>query len=460
MSSTAIVIEVLAGRHRLATAAGRASLSVLLAQDLAVIPLLLFIFFFGSDLHASVWTGLALALANTALALGLIVATGRILLRPLFRMAASTGASEFFMAATLFVIVAAGVAAARAGLSMALGAFVAGLLLAETEYRKAIEIAIEPFKGVLLGLFLFTVGMAIDFRAIAREPLLLFVSIAALVSIKSLLLIGLALFFRVPWPAAVETGLLLGPGGEFAFVGIGMATTLGLLPSGISSFTLAVTSLSMAFIPLLAAAGQRISQKAAREHRPPEPGLSLAPRAREGHAIVIGHGRVGQVLCLLLDRHRFPFIACDRDPNVVSEHRRRGHEVYFGDATNPAFLKSCGIGQAAAVFVTINEQSAIDEIAKATRSLRPDVLVVSRARDAAHARHLYKIGVTDAVPETIEASLQLSEAALMGLGLAAGPVIASIHELRDEFRQELQAAARQAGLQTTRSIRRKTLRKL
>ena len=456
LSSTAIVIEVLAGQKRLATATGRTSLAILLAQDLAVVPLLLFLFILKAGTGASVWAVLALAGANALLGLGLIVLSGRVLLRPLFKLVASTGASEPFMAATLFVIVATGVAANSAGLSMALGAFVAGILLAETEYRKSIEIAIEPFKGVLLGLFFFTVGMQIDFRELINQPLLVLGAIAALICIKAILLTGLATLFGVPRGAALETALLLGPAGEFAFVGIGLATQLGLLSPDVSSFALAVTSLSMAFIPALGAAGRRISYfERTRRH---DPDLLAMPQPRQGHAIVVGHGRVGQVLCSLLERHVFPFIASDRDPDVVSKHRQRGRDVYFGDATNPAFLKSCGIDHAIAIIVTATGRKAINEIVKTARLVRPDIVIVSRAQDAAHASHLYKIGVNDAVPDTIEASLQLSEASLVGLGLPAGPVIASIHQMRDEFRTELQTAARKSGKQITRAIRRKTLR--
>jgi CPA2 family monovalent cation:H+ antiporter-2 len=345
-----------------------------------------------------------------------------------------------------------------AGLSMALGAFVAGLLLAETEYRKAIETTIDPFKGLLLGLFFFTVGMGIDLRELAREPFWLLASVAGLIAIKATLVMGLGRLFRVPWPAAIETGLLLGPGGEFAFVAIGIATALGITAPPMASFTLAVTSLTMALIPLLAVAARRITDRLERR-RGLDPGLTATPPAgASGHAIVIGHGRVGQIVCGMLERHRFPFVSTDSDPAAVTHYRRRGRQVYFGDATSLAFLKSCGLMDAAAVIVTIHTQAAIDEIVQAVRSLRPEMLIVSRARDAAHARHLYAIGVTDAVPETIEASLQLSEAALVGLGLPAGPVIASIHEQRDEFRRELQDAAGQAGRSDTRSIRAKTLR--
>jgi CPA2 family monovalent cation:H+ antiporter-2 len=160
----------------------------------------------------------------------------------------------------------------------------------------------------------------------------------------------------------------------------------------------------------------------------------------------------------MLERHRFPFLAVDSDPRAVTEYRRQGREVYYGDATNPAFLATCGLMRAAGVFVTTHTPAAIDEIVRLVRSVRPDILIVSRARDALHARHLYAIGVTDAVPETIEASLQLSEAALVGLGLPTGPVIASIHQKRDEFRSELQDAAGQAGPHVSRGIRPKTLK--
>lgn len=457
LSSTAIVIEVLSNQGRLATTAGRTSFSVLLAQDLAVIPILLFVSILGGGASSSVTTSLVLALLNAALAVGAIVIIGRLFLRPLFRLVASAGTSELFVAAALFVIIVTGVAAALAGLSMAMGAFIAGLLLAETEFRKAIETTIGPFKGLLLGLFFFTVGMNIDVRELAREPLWLFASVVGLIGIKSILLTGLARIFRLPWSAAVETGLLLGPGGEFAFVGIGMATTLGLIGSNVSSFTLAVTSITMALIPALSLVARRLAPRFP-EPKALDPELTIAPSGGTEHAIVIGHGRVGQVVCSLLDRHNYHYVAVDNDAAAVPAHRRRGREVYYGNATDAEFLKSCGLMDAKAVIVTVAAEAEIDEIVRQVRALRTDVVIVSRARDAAHARHLYAIGVTDAVPETIEASLQLSEAALIGLGQAIGLVIASIHEKRDEFRRELQQAAARKEAETMHSVRPKRLR--
>jgi CPA2 family monovalent cation:H+ antiporter-2 len=303
-------------------------------------------------------------------------------------------------------------------------------------------------------LFFFTVGMNIDFRELAREPLWLFAAVAGLIAIKSVILVGLARLFHIPWAAAIETGLLLGPGGEFAFVGIGMATTFALVKADVSSFTLAVTSITMALIPVLALVARRLAPKF-RERKPLDPELVVAPHGGTNHAIVIGHGRVGQVVCAMLDRHAQHYLAVDNDTDAVPEQRRSGSEVFYGDATNPEFLKACGLMEAKAVIVTVAAADAIDEIVNVVRNLRPDILIVSRARDAAHASHLYTIGVTDAVPETIEASLQLSEATLMGLGVAAGLVIASIHEKRDELRHELQQAAGRAGIKTTHSIRAK-----
>ena len=457
LSSTAIVVEILSNQGRLATAAGRASFSVLLAQDLAVIPILLFVSILGAGASRSVMTSLVLALLNAALAVGAIVIVGRLFLRRLFRLVASTSTNELFVAAALFVIIGTGVAAALAGLPMALGAFIAGLLLAETEFRKAIETTIGPFKGLLLGLFFFTVGMSIDFRELTRQPLLLFASVVGLIGIKSILLIGLARIFRTPWSAAIETGLLLGPSGEFAFVGIGMATTLGLIEANASSFALAVTSITMALIPVLSHFARHLAPKF-REPKVLDHELAVAPSGGTEHAIVVGYGRVGQVVCSMLDRHGFRYIAVDNDAAAVPGHRRSGRNVYYGNATNPEFLKSCGLMHARAVVVTVAAEAVIDEIVRQVRALRSDVIIVSRARDAAHACHLYSIGVTDAVPETIEASLQLSEATLIGLGLATGLVIASVHEKRDEFRRELQQAAGRSGTETTHSGRTKALR--
>ncbi len=457
LSSTAIVLELLSSQERLTSSVGRASFSVLLAQDLAVIPILLFVSILASRGDGSILSSLATALLQAAAAVVVIVAFGRLLLRPLFRLVAMARSSELFIAAVLFVIVAAGVIANQAGMSMALGAFIAGLLLAETEYRKAIEATVAPFKGILLGIFFFTVGMSIDFREFVREPLLLLGSVVGLIALKSILLTVLGKLFRLSWPVAVETGLLLGPGGEFAFVGLGVAATAGLVDPRIASFTLAVTSVTMALTPVLSMSGRFLAARL-QPIKPDRDGeLSARPTAGRGHAIVVGYGRVGKVVCSLLKEHGISYIAADSDAATVTRDRRDAHDVYYGDAADPNFLESCGLATAAGVIITIHSPAQIDEVVAHVREMRPDVLIVSRARDADHARHLYALGATDAVPETVEASLQLSEAALVGLGVATGLAIASIHEKRDEIRHSLQEAAREAGLEKIHAIKSKAL---
>ena len=455
LSSTAIVLELLSKQERMKTTAGRASFAVLLAQDLAVIPILIFIGLLAAGPQGAVLGSLAKAFVQAVIALAVIVLFGRFLLRPLFRLVASTRSSDLFIATALFVIIAAGVVASQAGLSMELGGFVAGLLLAETEYRKAVEATIEPVKALLIGIFFFTVGMAIDIRTLLREPLLLAGAVAGLIAVKSLLIVGLARLFRLSWPVAVEMGLLLGAGGEFAFVSLVLAAGSNLIDRSTASFALTVTAVTMALIPLLSHFARRFASRLRAAGAAPSE-LTMRPTGRQRHAIVVGYGRVGKVVCALLREHGIPYIAADSDASTVTRDRRDGHDVYYGDAADQKFLEICGLADAAGVIITIHTHNLIDDIVEHVRALRPDVLIVSRARDADHARHLYRLGATDAVPEAIEASLQLSEAALVGLGLPMGPVIASIHEKRDEIRHALQQAARAAGLEETRSVRAKT----
>ncbi|MGE3917744.1 MAG: cation:proton antiporter, partial [Hyphomicrobiaceae bacterium] len=453
LSSTAIVLEVLSRARRMATAAGRASFAVLLAQDLAVIPLFLLISALSVSDSGGVIAGLATALLQAGVALVAIVLVGRFLLRPLYRLVAAPDAAELFIAATLLVVVGAGVSAAAAGLSMALGSFVAGLMLAETEYRKQIEAVIDPFKSLMLGVFFFTIGMRIDVRDVLAQPLAIMLCAVALVVLKSGILLGLMRLFRVPRAAAMEASLTLGPGGEFAFVGVALAISGGIVTAREGGFVLAVTALGMAFIPALHRAGRMAGGLVV---EPPHTEPPVPPESEEGHTIVVGHGRVGRVVADMLERHGRPYLATDSDASTVAAERRRGRPVYLGNATQPGYLERCGLDRAKALVLTIHDQRAVDEIVVRVRKVRPDITIVARARDAEHARHLYAVGVTDAVPETIEASLQLSEAVLVGIGVAVGPVIAAIHEKRDEVRRDLQEAARGAGQDDSRSIRAST----
>ena len=326
-------------------------------------------------------------------------------------------------------------------MSMSIGAFLAGLLLADTEYRKAIEATIDPFKGLLLGVFFFSVGMGLDIGWLLQNLLPVLAASTALLLLKGLIVTGLARLFSLSWRGALESAFLLAAGGEFAFIAIGLGMANGVVQTGIGTFAVAVTTLTMMLIPLLDRVGRKVAARLA--PRPPlEPVLlEMPPDDMAPRAIVVGHGRVGELVADMLDRHGVPYLVTERDAKVVAAWRRRERPIYFGDASTPEFLKRCGIMEAKAVIITIHRQQGIDDLVTVIRNLRTDIVIVARARDAEHASHLYELGVTDAVPETIEASLQLSEAALVGIGVPTGPVIASIHEKRDEFRSVLQAAA-------------------
>ncbi|KQO41103.1 cation:proton antiporter domain-containing protein [Methylobacterium sp. Leaf85] len=436
LSSTAVVLPVLAEQKRLNTPAGRASFAVLLFQDLAVAPMLFAIAVLGRSDGADVGGALALALGQAAIALVLIVVAGRLALRPLFQLVARTRSPELFMAACLLVIVATALTAAASGLSMTLGAFVAGLLLAETEYRRAIEATIDPFKGLLLGVFFVSVGMNLDPAQLMAAPKTILGLSIGLILIKGAVILVAARFLRIPRGVALEAALLLGPGGEFAFVLIGGAIAGGLVPDGLGQAALIVTTVTMIAIPGLASLARRLGKRMSRSNL----GRARAepvPDKQQNRVIIAGYGRVGRQVGEMLARHKIPYLALDADAARVSEHRRLGNPVYFGDSSNPELLRRCDIANARALVVTLDNPRAVEAVVEAARAERRDITIVARARDARHATALYEMGVDDAVPETIEASLQLSEAVLVDVGVPMGLVIASIHERRDEYRAML-----------------------
>ena len=455
LSSTAIVIEQLSEQKRMATATGRTSFSILLFQDLAVVPILFLLGVLDPTTEGSIAAGIFKAFAQAAAALAVIVIVGRFLLQPLFRLVSQTGSHDMFIATTLFVAVGTSFATAAAGLSMALGAFVAGLLLAETEYRRAIEAIVEPIKSLLLGVFFFSVGLSLDPAVLVANPLNIFGMTALLLVLQALIIFGLCRWFGVSKPASIETAALLAPGGEFAFIVLTLALSYGLVSATHTSMLLTSVSLTMALIPTIGAFGRRLAKASA----PPtavDPELSaLPPGDGEIKALVVGYGRVGQLIGDMLEEHKVPYIAADNAAPLVSSVRRQGKPVYFGDVRQIEFLKRCGLDTAKAAIITIHTQSDIDLIVAAIREAYPKLIIVARAKDAEHARHLYSLGVNDAVPETIEASLQLSEAALVGLGVPTGLVIASIHERRDVFRSALQGAAKKAGRESRAFPKRK-----
>jgi len=438
MSSTAIVIPLLIESRRLAAPIGRGSFAVLLFQDLSVAPLLVVAAAFSGGAERGLGWALVSILAPAALALGALILVGRVALRPLFHSVAETKSPEFFLAACLLVVLGAGLAAAASRLSMGLGAFVAGLLLAETEYRREIEVTIAPFLGLLLGLYFVSVGAEINPALIVAKPGLILGVTAALIGLKGVILFALARGFGLPSRIGAEMALLLGPGGEFGFVMIGAALAAGLIDRALSTTLVTAVAMSMLAIPPLARLGALIDARPRpRADAPPE---EAPPESEERRVVIVGYGRVGALIGDMLDMHKVPFVAVDSDARLVGSARDAGKPVYYGDASRPDYLRRCGVETARAVVVTMDSPSANETVVETTRRLRRDVTLVARARDADHARALYALGVTDAVPETIEASLQLSEAVLVDIGVPMGLVIASIHEKRDEYRAILAAA--------------------
>ena len=438
LSSTAVAMPVLGENKRLHATAGRAAFSVLLFQDLAVAPILIVLGLLGGGGKALGAGGL-LTLAPAVAGLAVLVILGRIVLRPMMRSVARTRSDELFIAASLFIVIASASLAALSGLSMALGAFVAGLLLAETEFRHEVELRVEPFKGLLLGLFFVSVGIGLNLQVLIDHPVLVLGVAVGLVLVKAAVVFLAARGMGMPAAESFETAMALAAGGEFAFVVLNEALDRGLIPAATGAAVLVSATLTMFLIPALVALGSRLGGGAAvrrdgAEHAPPaEPEWEAASKG----VLVVGYGRVGQLVGDMLSRHEIPWVAIDRTPRAVGRARREGKTVYYGEASHPELLKRCGLMSARAVVVTMDSPEAADAVVAAARHLRPDVVIVARARDARHAGKLYALGATNAVPETIEASLQLSEAVLVDVGVPMGFVIASIHEKRDEFRKML-----------------------
>lgn len=439
MSSTAVVVQVLSEEQRLGSQVGRASFAVLLFQDIAVVPVLFAVSMLGLKASADFVDDFSLALGQAALAVVGLIASGRLLLRPLFRQVAKTRSPELFMAAVLLVILGTSLVTAIAGLSAAMGALIAGLLLAETEYRRQVETMIAPFKGLLVGVFLISVGMSLDLLQIVADPLAVLIGATGLIALKALLVVPFARLFGLSWIAAAQTALLLGAGGEFGFVVVNLAMAQSLVPGPAGEFALVVAALTMASIPLLSKIGHLLEE---RLPAPSDPAASAPLPADETPRVVIaGFGRVGEVVASMLDAHNVPYMAVDMDISVVSRARAKGKPVFYGDVKSVDFLRACHIEAARAFVVTMDSRPAVDQALATARAERPDLLIIARAKDARHAAHLYKMGATHAVPETIEASLQLSEAVLVDVGVAMGPVIASIHEKRAAFQAEIQEAS-------------------
>ncbi|MFW5680464.1 MAG: NAD-binding protein, partial [Pseudomonadota bacterium] len=323
-----------------------------------------------------------------------------------------------FMAAILLTVIGTAILTDLAGLSMALGAFLAGLLLGETEYRHEVEVDIEPFKGLLLALFFMSVGMGIDYRVVGDLALWIGLSVLGLFVLKSLITGGLCLAFGLPRHVSLEAGLLLGQGGEFAFVVVGLAMTLGLVPPDTGHFMLMVAGLSMVVTPLVALTGKHLA--AAVERRSPTErngGMIASIGEVEGHVILAGYGRIGRLMGEILDAEGIAYIALETDPLIVARERAQNVPIYYGDASRPEMLRRAKPENAAALVLTLNDAAANERIVRTVHADWPDLPIHARARDPAHARKLLALGATDAMPETTEAALQMGVRLLHEIGL-------------------------------------------
>lgn len=429
MSSTALVLRIVDMR----TPVGHAALAMLLFEDIALVPI---IFMLGAlapnaagenvdNMFRTIWIGVAVILA--------LLILGRFLLPRLFSQAARTKSPEFFLAASLLVVIVAALATAAAGLSPIVGALIAGLLIAETEYHTEVENITAPFKGLALGVFLLTIGMSIDLRVLWSNLGSILLATAGVLLLKALVT-GLLLRIMGARPGtATETGIIMASPSETTLIVLAAATTAQLIQPGTAQFWQIVTAIGMTVTPMLALAGRRLARRV--DTITNASLITDDPLAQR--AIIVGFSRVGRLVADLMITHKMPYIGIDSDPDLISDAMRHGYHVVYGDASAGNALAKMGADRATAVIFTMDEPIMAQRLVKKLRAQYPDLPIIARARDASHAAALYRAGASHAVPETLESSLQLSEAVLVELGVPIGFVIASIHEKRDQLRDQI-----------------------
>jgi CPA2 family monovalent cation:H+ antiporter-2 len=435
-SSTAVVMQLLAEKRELGSPTGRAVFSVLLFQDLAVVPVLILVGTLGGPLGEDVLLSVTIALSKAVAAIVAIYLLGGRVMRPLFRWLAATRQADTFMALTLLATLGIASLTWLAGLSMALGAFLAGLLLAETEFRHEVEIAIEPFRGLLMSLFFLSVGMGLDLVMLQREPLWVAAGLVVLFAAKALVAGAVLRTFALPRGASLEAGMLLGQGGEFAFVVVGAAFALELLPAAVANYLMLLIGLSLFVTPLLAAPARSLARRL--DSAPTAVAMLAPPPAElEAHVVIAGFGRVGQLLANLLDRQGITWVAVDRDQATAARFHAQGLPVFVGDAGRIELLRLLRPEAARAVVLTMDQPPAALRALAELRSHWPAVPVLARARDEVHAAELHRAGASEVVPEALEAALHLGGRLLERTGVPVN-VITAIVEL--ERRRRLVAS--------------------
>ena len=435
LSSTAIVMP-LVGTH---TAVGRSSLAMLLFEDLALVPIVFALGAMAPGAGGGVGSLLGTMLLGGIVAVAMLFA-GRLVLPRLFAQAARTKNPEMFLAACLLVVIVASLVTSSIGFSPILGALIAGIVIAETEYRGEVEVITAPFRGLGLGIFLITVGMSVDFKLVLANWQDLLIALVAVLAVKAAVTAFLLRLGGARSSVAAETGVLMASPSETTLIVLGSASAAQLIAAPTAAFWQIVTAVGLTVTPLLAKLGRFAGRQVAGQELAGQMDASFET-AQPGQVMIFGFGRVGRMVADMLEAHGKDYLGIDADVDGVGSARKDGYDVLFGDVAHPELLQRVRERQPSAFILTMDNPVLVRHLARQLRRLFPDLPIVARARDTAHAAQLYKAGVTDAVPETLEASLQLSEAALVDLGVPMGPVIASIHEKRDELRARIKTEA-------------------
>lgn len=432
LSSTALVLPIAGTQGPV----GRAALSMLLFEDIALVPIIFILGAFAPYAAHSAGPSLGETLVYGALVIAALLVGGRLLLPRLFAQAAQTKSPELFLAATMLVVIAASLATSVVGLSPIMGALLAGLLIAETEYHSEVESITKPFKGLALGVFLITIGMGIDLRVVWANIGELALAVAGVVVLKALVTMVALRVMGKGRATALETGILMASPSETTLIVLTTAAEAALIDRETAQFWQIVTAIGLTITPMLAALGQRWGRQVDKGNA--DAGQSLTIDVPEGERVVVmGFGRVGRLIADMLTVHGAPWLGIDTDPRIVKAARGEGLPVLFGNVDSETAIERLGLDKARAMILTMDEPVLGVRMVKKLRANHPDLPIIVRARDSSHAAELYKAGASHAVPETLESSLQLSEAVLVDLGFPMGPVIASIHEKRDEFRQQI-----------------------
>jgi CPA2 family monovalent cation:H+ antiporter-2 len=429
LSSTALVLPMVGTTG----AVGQRAFGILLLEDLALVPIVFVLGVMAPYGDTEGWNGLARTLMLGIAVVAAMLIGGRLLLPRLFAQAARAKNPELFLSASLLVVILSSIATTAVGLSPIVGALIAGLLIAETDYHAEVELVTAPFKGLALGVFLITVGMSLDPVMILQNWDKLAFAVVAVVLVKALITAGLLRFWGAKRAVAAETGLLMSSPSETTLIVLATAAQARLIAADTAAFWQMVTAVGLTITPILARVGHDLARRV--DERDQD--IEDPSEQPSGRAIIAGFGRVGRLVAQMLSTHSKPYMAIDADIDTVHHARKRGYSVMFGDIARPGMVEHLDLSNATALILTMDDPVQVVRITRQVRRLHPELTIVARARDPNHAAELYRAGATDAVPETLESSLQLSEAVLVDLGIAMGPVIASIHEKRAELRAKI-----------------------